>query len=611
MNQRSRLRYTLSLALLGSLLGGLLLAAGGGARPDAAAARPAPQDQVEVTPAASVHDSTIPLKDMQALNCLAGREKKRVLMNPHLIVSLGPPKPDPALQKTPLLRKKTAAHGPHAPALQAGQSAPLKSFDGNSSGDPCVGGMAPPDTVGAVGDAQYVQWVNTSVSVYDKATGQRQAGPVLGNMLFHDLGGNCARNNDGDPVVQYDKIARRWVIGQFSVKNGASSGYSQCVAVSITPDAAGLYHLYEFRQPAFDDYPKMGVWPDGYYTSFNMYDDSQQNFLGSRVCAFDRAKMLAGQPAAQQCFQLSVAFFGLLPSDLDGATASLADAAGNATGPLAPPAGSPNYFLAVGRDMSHTLDFWKFHVDWANPHNTTFGVGGGHEPNAVIETAAYRLACGGRADNCVPQPGGTSVEKLDTLGDRLMFRLAYRRFNGANGALDHESLVVGHSVDVGTAGTQTAVRWYEIRNPGGTPSVFQQGSYAPDAAHRWIGSVAMDKRGDIAAGYNVSGAAVFPGIRYTSRSPSDPLGKLGAETTLIAGTGSQTCRPANGSCPQNCKLTDGTCSTDTLTRWGDYSDLSVDPMDDCTFWYTTEYEKARGVFNWRTHIGSFKVAGCS
>lgn len=614
MKQRNQMRLMLSLTLLLTLLGSLLFSAGAGYRLTTVAGNAyvqQEQGQVEETPASKVGTSTQPLKNMPPplVNLAGGREKKRVRLNPNVTVNLGLPAADPVLQKSlPPRRKKRRAAGPtHQPS--SGQSAPLRNFDG--IGDKFKGPQAPqgfsvrtapPDTVGAVGDTQFVQWVNTSFAIFDKATGALQVGPVPGNVLWHDLGGNCATNNDGDPIVQYDKIAKRWVLAQFSVNNG----FSQCVAVSTTPDATGTYHLYEFTYQAFDDYPKMGVWPDGYYTSFNMFD-SQDRFTGARVCVFDRAKMLNGQPATQQCFQLSSSFFGLLPTDLDGATSALADAAGNPNGPLAPPAGTPNYFVGLGTN-SRSLNFWKFHVDWANPNNSTFGIGATHTPNSLIPVAPFRLACNGSGQNCVPQPGGAQTEKLDTLGERLMFRLAYRRFNKADGTLDHESLVVNHSVDVGTTAPQTAIRWYELRNPNANPpTVFQQASYAPDLKHRWMGSVAMDKKGNLAVGYNIASASVSPGIRYTSRAPGDPLGILGAESILLAGSGSQRCRLPSGVC--QCPLQGGGC--DSLTRWGDYSALSLDPTDDCTFWFTTEYQKQNGAFNWHTRIGSFKLGTCS
>ena len=259
-----------------------------------------------------------------------------------------------------------------------------------------------------VGESQFVQWVNTDIAVFDKNTGAVALGPIPGNTIWQGFGGNCEQNNDGDPIVQYDKIANRWVIAQFSVKNG----FSQCVAVSTTADASGTYHRYEFQYEDFDDYPKMGIWPDGYYISFNMFHG--QNFVGSKVCAYERAAMLAGLPARQQCFQLSDQFFGLLPADLDGATSALVSAEGT-PGSAAPPLGSPNFFLALG-SQANTLDLWNFHVDWNATANTTFGIGPNHTPNQSIPVAAFTFACGGSGGSCIPQPGNPKPEQLDTLG---------------------------------------------------------------------------------------------------------------------------------------------------------------------------------------------------
>jgi hypothetical protein len=213
---------------------------------------------------------------------------------------------------------------------------------------------------------------------------------------------------------------------------------------------------------------------------------------------------------------------------------------------------------------------WKFHVDWANPANTAL------TGPTSLAVAAFTAACNG--GTCIPQPG--TRQQLDSLGDRLMYRLAYRNRGGT------ESLVVNHSI---TAGSSVGVRWYELRVAGGSVSVAQQGTYAPDAAFRWMGSIAMDKVGNIALGYSKSSSTIFPSIAITGRVPGDPPGTLQAETVVKAGAGSQGRR---------------------LARWGDYSAMSVDPVDDCTFWYTTEYLKASGTFNWSTWITSFKMPGC-
>jgi hypothetical protein len=408
---------------------------------------------------------------------------------------------------------------------------------------------APPDTEGTVGATQYVQWVNTSFAVFNKSTGALIAGPTAGNTLWSGFGGGCQTNNDGDPIVLYDKLAQRWIFSQFSV---STTPYLQCIAVSTTSDATGTYNRYSFQYSNFDDYPKMGVWPDAYYETFNMFAGGT-TFVGADACAYDRNAMLAGSSATQVCFQQGTSVGGLLPSDLDGTTA--------------PPAGSPNYMLYYG---TNNLNLYKFHVDFTNPSNSTF------TGPTVISVASFSPLCGG--GTCVPQPSVS--QQLDSLADRLMYRLAYRNFGS------HESLVVNHSVVAGSGG---GIRWYEIQNPSGTPVVAQQSTFAPDSNYRWMGSVAMDQAGDLAVGYSVSSSSVSPGIRFAGRVPTDPASTLEAEVNIVSGSGSQ-----NGS----------------LSRWGDYSAMQVDPVDDCTFWFTEEYMVTTGSFNWNTRISTFKFPGC-
>jgi hypothetical protein len=270
--------------------------------------------------------------------------------------------------------------------------------------------------------------------------------------------------------------------------------------------------------------------------------------------------MLAGLPATQQCFQLSSSYASLLPADLDGGTA--------------PPAGSPNYLV---NRLSSALGLWKFHVDWANAANSTL------TGPTNIPVAAYKAACGGGA--CIPQPG--TSQKLDSLADRLMFRLAYRVVGSS------ERMVVNHAVAVNATkksrSGNAAVRWYEIRNMSTTPTVYQQSSFSPDTKFRWMASAAMDKVGNMAMGYSVSSSSVKPSLAYATRLVGDAAGTLSGETTIVAGNGSQ---------------------LSNLSRWGDYTHMSIDPVDDCTFWYTGQYLKADGTFNWSTHIVSFKIATC-
>ncbi|HVG21353.1 MAG TPA: hypothetical protein VNI02_20095, partial [Blastocatellia bacterium] len=404
-----------------------------------------------------------PLRDLPSINLDRDKDKAP---HEHPVK----PIPQPDQKNVPVEDKglQSASVGPFVAAT------PVTNFDG--VGIPNYGvNAAPPDTNGAVGATQYVQWVNEAFAVFDKATGTMLPGyPKNGNTLWAGFGGPCETSNDGDPIVQYDKIANRWVLTQFAV---SSTPYRQCVAVSTTPDAGGTYNRYEFSYGTdFNDYPKVGVWPDGYYITYNIFANGA-TFKGAKVCAFDRAKMLAGQPATQQCFQLSTSFGGLLPSDLDGASATLGGPGSTSSTGL-PPAGSPNYLLNFG---SNSLNVWKFHVDWTTPANTTL------TGPTNIPVNAFTRSCNGGA--CIPQPGTSQL--LDSLADRLMYRLAYRNFGG------FASIVVNHTVQVGTTrkNITSGLRWYELRVTNGNVSVNQQGTYSPNSNFRWMGSMAMDKKG--------------------------------------------------------------------------------------------------------------------
>ena len=460
---------------------------------------------------------------------------------------------DGAVQRTASPTRNTPTTQLNFDGVGDGFTGPNGTFSVNS---------APPDTDGAIGATQYVSLVNTGFAVFDKTTGNPVFGPVATNTLWSGFGGGCETNNDGDGVVIYDRAAGRWVVSQFSV---STTPYLQCVAVSQTSDATGAWNRYSFNYGStlFPDYPKMGSWPDAYYETFNMFNGN--TFSGANLCAYDRTSMLAGNAATQQCFQLSSAYGGVLPSDLDGATP--------------PPANSPNYLINYG---TNSLNLWKFHVDWATPANSTLT-----GPSA-ISVSSFSPACsgsGGGAGTCISQPG--TSQQLDSLADRMMFRLAYRNFG------THESLVASHSVKLGSGTSQySGVRWYEIRSPGVTPTVYQQSTFTPDTSFRWMPSIAMDSAGDIAVGYSVSNAStVYPSVRYAGRVPTDASDTLETEQSLFAGTASQS--GPNG-----------------LTRWGDYSAMTVDPVDDCTFWYTNEYIPTTGEFNWKTRIASFKFPGC-
>lgn len=438
------------------------------------------------------------------------------------------------------------------PSTTPMQATVLLNFDGLSAADTVGSGgpFVPSDTNGAVGASQFVEWVNVTFEVFDKATGAVVMGPTPGNAFWKGFGGTCETHNDGDIIIQYDKAAGRWIAAQPVF----SSPYLYCVAVSTTSDATGSYDRYAFPLPAFPDYPKLGVWPDAYYVTYNIFSPS---FAGALACAYDRTNMLAGNAATSVCFQQPKSVGSLLPSDVDSATP--------------PPSGEPNFLLDLA-DSTH-LNFFRFHVDFADPANSTFS------GPTEISVAPYSELCARATDRaCIPQP--YPGEKVDSLGDRLMYRLAYRNFR------DHESLVATHSIE---GGAFSGVRWYEIRNPASTPVVFQQGTVVNPAVDYWMGSIAMDKVGNIALGFSMSGDSVYPGVAVVGRTPADPLGQMDAPLILVNGTGAQ---------------------VKSFKRWGDYSSMSVDPEDGCTLWYSQEYYKTTGAFNWNTRVASLRFNSC-
>jgi len=476
---------------------------------------------------------------------------------PRFRFATGPKSVDPVVQSTP------------APSLIA---PPSVSFEGVSN----LNGVLPPDTNGAIGPNHYVQWVNLSFAVYARgpagSTPTLIYGPAAGNTLWTGFGGPCETTNNGDPVVRYDQLADRWVMTQLALPNNVFgllfAPFYECIAVSASPDPTGPYYRYQYSFQKLNDYPKFGVWPDAYYMTMNEFSAPFLGYAGQGVLAFDRNAMLQGLPANMISFDLGsvdINLGGMLPADLDGPP---------------PPSGSPNFYMEVDDDAwgfpQDQLELWKFHVDWTTPSNSSF------TQAALLPTAPFDSNLCGGSQSCVPQPGTTQL--LDTLSDRLMYRLQYRNFG------DHESLVVNHTVDVD--GTDHAgIRWYEVRDPNGAPSIYQQGTYAPDSDHRWMGSAAMDSSGNMAIGFSVSSATTYPSIRYAARLATDPLGTLAqGETTLIAGSGSQ---------------------THTADRWGDYSMMTVDPNDGCTFWYTQEYYATTSLAGWQTRVGAFTLPACS
>jgi hypothetical protein len=423
------------------------------------------------------------------------------------------------------------------------------------------------DASGAVGPNHYMQSVNFSYAIYKK-DGTRILGPSSTATFWNGFAAPCG-GGWTDEVVLYDHEADRWFVSRFA-QDPATNYWYECFAISATPDPTGSYYRYAFliSQTEFNDYPKFGIWPDAYYMT------AQRNKifpgLGLFVAAFEREKMLNNQPAQMVLFTLDNNGHraGMLPADWDGQTP--------------PPANAPDYLVrprssALGWPGADALELWAFHVDWSNPGASTLAV------TDTLNPSPYQPACGFN-QNCVPQPDPT--KKLDPLASGfLMYRLAYRNFG------DHEALVLNQTVDEGDLApdVHVGVRWYELRRNGGAWSIFQQGDYAPDTDHRWIGSIAMDRVGDISLGYNVSSNTRFPSIAYAGRVPGDPAGILSQETTLQAGGG----------------------SSKGFIGWSDWSQLTLDPTDDCTFWYVNGYQPADSDNQgWATHIGAWRSPTC-
>lgn len=485
----------------------------------------------------------------------------------------------------------------------------------------------PSDNSLAVGPNHIVVTVNSRMAIFTKkgkqfdTTGRVLYGPVNTNNVFRGFGGQCEALNNGDAVVRYDQLADRWLIvmplfrrgpvrpdqpdawtatssahvsppgvsgqpgpavplfqppppdpaasapaqgrGGPPASRGAAPGpqgpYSMCYAISTGPDPFGPYYRYEFLRPLFPDYPRPAVWPDGYYVPTSTGDDVIQK----HTCVVDRARMLAGAAATEQCFVVDGVNF-LNNADLDGKET--------------PPRGAPNIVIATGGTQLKAvleddgLYVWKFAVDWKEPAKTTLT---GPEK---IGVAPYRYLCGGQLTNCVPQPG--SERRLDAQGDKIMARLVYRKLR------DRESLVAVHSVN--TSGGGGGVRWYELQvDRQRRVSLRQQGTYAPDRFFRWMASPAIDRAGNIGIGYSFGGTPHFAGQRFAGRLASDPPGRLSlGEAVLVEGEAAQ-----------------------NAMRWEDYTQTAVDPSDDCTIWYVGDYIRTGGT-NYSTRIGAFRMPGC-
>jgi hypothetical protein len=465
--------------------------------------------------------------------------------------------------------------GPQAaPAPNPSTSFEGLSHNGNCNGSQCGAGH-PPDTNGDVGPTYYIQTINTAVGIFNKTTGAQVAAFTFDALMSQGSFGNlCDTDNFGDPVVLYDTFANRWVITDFAFQVDGSGNVSnppgafQCFAVSQSGDpVSGGWYFYSLQfTTGLNDYPKLGIWPDGIYMSANMFDFAASgSFQNARVWALEKSKMYAGQAAQALAFDVARVQgqfpFTLLPSNARAQTGT-------------PPAGRPNLFTAI-HGYTDRVRVWQFHVDWANTANSTF----------TGPTDSMTGSTWGVPPGHVPSKNGND---LDTLGYRLMVQNQYTNLGGV------ESLWNSHAVQGSTA-AQSAVRWYQLPVTGGTiGSALQASTYNPDSDSRFMPSIAANRNGDMAIGYSVSSAATFPAIRYAGRLAGDPASTITlTETALINGAGTQT----------------GNCGGSACERWGDYSAMTLDP-DGCTFWYTNEYYATSGLDH-HTRIGSFRFAGCT
>jgi hypothetical protein len=575
---RQRPRVTLAFLAGGILLAAICVSASAGgsaaATSTARAASPAPT----VTWAVA-HDTSPPLRDLAA-----GRT--------------APAADDPANEpdRGPISSgdSRYSTDGALQSALpSAAIPSTLQNFEGLSNQDNFnIFGFRvnPPDPSGEVGPNNYVEMVNLVFAVYDKS-GNRLLGPVDTGTLWSGFAVPDCTQPSGDPVVMYDQTTDRWILSQFTTSGfgDSSKPFWNCVAVSTTGDPTGSYYRYAFQTKNFQyfpDYPKYGVWTDSYVLTTREFGPTIEYGIG--VYALEKNKMINGQPARAVSFfldgnapgMLPLVGDGLLPADIDGAKKPKVDTA-------IPIVGTQDDNSNYGATFD-AVNIWDLFVKWESTPSASLTL------NTQLPTEPFDsiFPCAPTSRDCLPQPGITNrAQYLDILSyrQRPTFRLAYRNFK------DYESLVTSQSVEAapGVAGE----RWYEIRRNGGTYSLYQQGTYAPgDGVHRWMGSIAMDKLGDMGLGYSVvNGTDVYPGIRYTGRLAGDPLGQMTlGEGTIINGSGVQTA---------------------TNSRWGDYTDMTVDPVDDCTFWYVNEYYLTSGTpadtRPWHTRIASFKLPGCS
>jgi hypothetical protein len=458
------------------------------------------------------------------------------------------------------------------------------------------------DPNGAVGTKQYMEWVNVYFQAFNKSNfAPVWSAPQSGTQPWVKNGLNKCASISGDGVIIFDRLASRWVIAGHSNGNGT---YYYCVAVSNTDDLSSStlrWHTYQFYLTPvlgknsqghvyFPDWPRLGTWADAYYVSFDLLDtDNKYAPIGVVACALDRTEMLAGKtPKPMQCFSdpspipVNGSYYlahSLIPADFEGTTAA--------------PAGRDEFMVSIQNPpndghstTSNSINLWDFHVDWVNPANSTF-------VKSSLSVPSYTPGCYNvnfpARTVCVPEPSVNSANEnyhIDSVGDRLMPRMPYRNFG------TYESFLVSQTVQIGIDGNkQTGIRWYELRGSG-TPALYQSGTIDAGSKYifRMMPSIDQDNVGNAAVGYSVSSVAIHPGIRASWWNlPNDTAPK---ELNIKTGIGDE----------------------ENSTQWGDYTSMTVDPVDQCTFWYVNEYFPANQTgtsINWNTRIGKFKVSTCT
>ena len=443
----------------------------------------------------------------------------------------------------------------------------------------------PPDTDVAVGTTQVVSLDNSAFAVFDKTSGAVTAGPYNTNVLWSVLGTGsiCESENDGDGIVKFDQLAQRWLITQFALGATDTGPFAECVAISQTADATGSWTVFQFvPSPVngyFPDYPKLSVWPNVYSMTFDMFNSSGTAYEAAGICGIDRIALLAGNSPTIVCAQLTSSDYALLPVDLDGSTY--------------PATGAKALYIEQNSSSVPATQLYMYRAAY-NFTTGTVTV----DPQVTITVTSYNSNTCSNTQKCVPQPPHTgplpsgetfaSESTLDTLAFHMMYRAAYRNFGS------YESITLVGSV-LPSTGSNTAERWYEIRTPFGTPTVYQQSTYSPDTSlYRWMGSIAQDHQGNILMGYSGSSATVFPSVYVTGRLYTDAINTMESETQLLAGLNSQV----------------NITGYPYGYRWGDYTAMMLDP-NDCTFWYTGEYLKQAGEFNWSTRLFSLSFPSCT